>query len=60
MRFTDLSTSRQISSAPMQDEEHVVMLYCPEQGGWHTENSLAAEPRGECRPGAYTLAAGAS
>jgi hypothetical protein len=36
MRFTDLATPRPINTAPEHDEETVVLLYCPEQGGWHT------------------------
>jgi hypothetical protein len=36
MRFTDLSTPRPINSAPKTDAEKVVLLYCPDQGGWHT------------------------
>jgi hypothetical protein len=36
MRFTELATPRPINTAPEQDEEAVVLLYWPEQGGWHT------------------------
>jgi hypothetical protein len=39
MRFADLPPRpRPISTAPTDDEfaERVLLLYCPEQGGWHT------------------------
>jgi hypothetical protein len=36
MRFTDRTFPLPISSAPTQDEENIVLLYCPDHGGWHT------------------------
>jgi hypothetical protein len=64
MRFTDLATPRPINTAPEQDEEAVVLLYCPEQGGWHTgvffDGVMAAAFRAQRRPGADALGASAA
>jgi hypothetical protein len=34
--------ARLIATAPTDDPERTLLLFCPEQGGWHTEVFKAA------------------